>query len=95
MTSRSLSAGVLRWDQVDRGGNCPLYFSNSLGAAVGVLVAGFYLVEHGRLPGTLVAAAMLKPRGLPARPCASWSPRATHQPRPAARQMGSVLQLVR
>jgi spermidine synthase len=36
-----------------------LYFSNSLGASVGVLVAGFYLVELAGLPGTLLTAAML------------------------------------
>jgi spermidine synthase len=36
-----------------------LYFSNSLGAAAGVLIAGFYLVELAGLPGTLLAAAML------------------------------------
>ena len=35
-----------------------LYFSNSLGAAVGVLVAGFVLIAKVGLPGTLVAAAM-------------------------------------
>jgi predicted membrane-bound spermidine synthase len=36
-----------------------LYFSNSLGAAIGVLIAGFYLVELAGLPGTLLVAAML------------------------------------
>lgn len=36
-----------------------LYFSNSLGAAVGVLVAGFVLFSMAGLPGTLAAAAML------------------------------------
>ena len=34
-----------------------LYFANSLGAAGGVLVAGFVLLERVGLPGTLVAAA--------------------------------------
>lgn len=36
-----------------------LYFANSLGAAVGVLIAGFYLVETSGLPGTILAAAIL------------------------------------
>ncbi len=36
-----------------------LYFANSLGAAVGVLIAGFYLVELSGLPGTILAAAIL------------------------------------
>ena len=36
-----------------------LYFSNSLGAAVGVLVAGFYLIGAAGLPGTLLAAAII------------------------------------
>jgi spermidine synthase len=36
-----------------------LYFANSLGAAIGVLVAGFYLVKTVGLPGTLAVAAVL------------------------------------
>jgi predicted membrane-bound spermidine synthase len=36
-----------------------LYFANSLGAAVGVLVAGFYLTRLAGLPGTLLVAALL------------------------------------
>lgn len=36
-----------------------LYFANSLGAAIGVLIAGFYLVELSGLPGTILAAAIL------------------------------------
>ncbi|MGH7528468.1 MAG: hypothetical protein ACREMX_17380, partial [Gemmatimonadales bacterium] len=36
-----------------------LYFANSFGAAVGVLVAGFYLVDIAGLPGTLTTAAIL------------------------------------
>lgn len=53
-----MSAGALR-----RAGGGPgrtlalLYFSNSLGAAAGVLVAGFVLLAAVGLPGTLVAAA--------------------------------------
>jgi len=34
-----------------------LYFANSLGAAVGVLIAGFWLIQAVGLPGTLIVAA--------------------------------------
>ena len=60
MTFPLMSAGVLRLRPGRPGRKLSLlYFSNSLGAAVGVLVAGFYLVELAGLPGTLLAAAML------------------------------------
>ena len=36
-----------------------LYFANSLGAAGGVLLAGFVLIQVAGLPGTLAAAAMI------------------------------------
>lgn len=36
-----------------------LYFANSIGAAVGVLVAGFWLIGRFGLPGTIAAAATL------------------------------------
>jgi len=36
-----------------------LYFANSFGAAIGVLLAGFWLISIAGLPGTLVAAAIL------------------------------------
>ncbi len=36
-----------------------LYFTNSIGAAAGALVAGFYLIGAFGLPGTLLTAAML------------------------------------
>ncbi|MGN6391312.1 MAG: fused MFS/spermidine synthase [Gemmatimonadales bacterium] len=60
MTFPLMSAGVLRL-AADRPGRtlALLYFANSLGAAIGVLVAGFYLVEAAGLPGTLAAAACL------------------------------------
>jgi predicted membrane-bound spermidine synthase len=55
-----MSAGVLRRlpDQPGRTLSI-LYFSNSLGAALGVLFAGFVLYAMAGLPGTLAAAAML------------------------------------
>ena len=60
MTFPLMSAGVLRLVRERPGRTLSLlYFANSLGAAVGVLVAGFYLVEAAGLPGTLAAAAAL------------------------------------
>ena len=55
-----MSAGVLRLlGQVPGRVLSLLYFSNSLGAAIGVLVAGFYLIAVAGLPGTLLAAAII------------------------------------
>lgn len=55
-----MSAGVLRLGRGTPGRSLAmLYFSNSLGAAAGVLIAGFYLVSLAGLPGTLLIAAML------------------------------------
>ncbi|MGH7499575.1 MAG: fused MFS/spermidine synthase, partial [Gemmatimonadales bacterium] len=55
-----MSAGVLRLSRKNPGRSLSmLYFSNSLGAAAGVLIAGFYLVSLAGLPGTLLTAAML------------------------------------
>ena len=59
-----MSAGYLRASSPDgRTGSgrvlANLYFSNSLGAAVGVLVAGFVLIGAFGLPGTLQAAGIL------------------------------------
>lgn len=55
-----MSAGVLRRRPEQPGRTLSiLYFSNSLGAATGVLVAGFVLYAMAGLPGTLAAAAML------------------------------------
>ncbi|MEO7457858.1 MAG: fused MFS/spermidine synthase [Gemmatimonadaceae bacterium] len=55
-----MTAGVLRMKRGAPGRTIALlYFANSLGAAVGVLFAGFVLIEASGLPGTLLAAAML------------------------------------
>ncbi len=60
MTFPLMSAGVLRLVPGRPGRTLALlYFANSLGAAVGVLVAGFYLVDAAGLSGTLAAAASL------------------------------------
>src|SRR4051812_467642 len=60
MTFPLMSAGVTRRER-SRPGHVlsMLYFSNSMGAAIGVLVAGFLLVRWWGLPGTLATAAVL------------------------------------
>jgi len=55
-----ISAALLRRDPGRPGRTLSiLYFSNSLGAAAGVLLAGFWLLARNGLPGTLVGAAAL------------------------------------
>jgi predicted membrane-bound spermidine synthase len=55
-----ISAGILRLWNLRPGAILSwLYASNSFGAAVGVLVAGFYLVSRFDFPGTLTFAAIL------------------------------------
>ena len=60
MTFPLMSAGVVR-RMPERSGRAlsMLYFTNSAGAAVGVLIAGFWLVDRFGLPGTLIVAAMV------------------------------------
>jgi spermidine synthase len=55
-----MSAGALRL-RSDRPGRTLglLYFANSLGAAIGVLLAGFGLIRWFGLPGTLITAAAI------------------------------------
>ncbi|MEP6620802.1 MAG: fused MFS/spermidine synthase [bacterium] len=54
-----MTAGTLRL-MPERAGRtiALLYFANSLGAAIGVLLAGFALMQWVGLPGTLLVAAM-------------------------------------
>ena len=55
-----MSAGALRIRAAQPGQTLGLlYFANSLGAAVGVLLAGFALIRWVGLPGTLITAAAL------------------------------------
>src|SRR5437660_6652300 len=55
-----ISAGILRrWRSRPGSVLSWLYASNSFGAAVGVLLAGFYLVSRFDFPGTLEVAAAL------------------------------------
>ena len=60
MTFPLMTAGAIRLAR-GRSGHMLglLYFANSLGAAIGVLLAGFVLLQRVGLPGTLVAAAIL------------------------------------
>ena len=60
MTFPLMSAGAIRHVRTQPGRVLGLlYFTNSLGAAVGALVAGFVLVEAVGLPGTLLSAGVL------------------------------------
>ena len=55
-----MSAGLIRRFPKEPGESlAALYFVNSLGAAIGVLVAGFVLVERAGLPGTLRLAGLV------------------------------------
>ncbi|MDH4184987.1 MAG: spermidine synthase, partial [Nitrospinota bacterium] len=55
-----MSAGIIRRFSWAPGESIAvLYFSNSLGASVGVLVSGFYLIQAGGLPGTILAAGVI------------------------------------
>src|ERR1700761_6387404 len=60
MTFPLISGGLIRRDP-DRPGEtvASLYFTNSLGAALGVLVSGFVLIRAVGLPGTIMTAAIL------------------------------------
>ena len=54
MTFPLMSGGLVRAHPATSGESVAmLYFTNSLGAAVGVLVSGFVLIEWAGLPGTL------------------------------------------
>jgi predicted membrane-bound spermidine synthase len=60
LTFPLMTAGTLRiYPQQPGKGVALLYFTNSLGAAIGVLVSGFYLVPTAGLPGTLAVAGLL------------------------------------
>ena len=55
-----MSAGIIRLFP-NRSGSilATLYFSNSIGAAIGVLVSGFVLIDLIGLPGTILSAGLL------------------------------------
>ena len=55
-----MSAGVVRlWPRLAGSSISMLYFSNSIGAAAGVLASGFLLVGKLGLPGTIIAASVV------------------------------------
>jgi spermidine synthase len=55
-----MSAGALRRLQRNPGRTLSLlYFANSFGAAIGVLIAGFYLLGLTGLPGTVLTASII------------------------------------
>jgi spermidine synthase len=60
MTFPLISAGLIRrWPQRPGETLATLYFTNSLGAAFGVLIAGFVLIGVFGLPGTILTAGLL------------------------------------
>lgn len=60
MTFPLMTASLIRHAQGNSGSTIAmLYFTNSLGAAIGVLASGFWLVGEVGLPGTILAAALL------------------------------------
>jgi predicted membrane-bound spermidine synthase len=60
MTFPLMSTGVIRRYPDHHGGSLAmLYFTNSIGAAVGVLASGFWLIGLVGLPGTIMTAGLL------------------------------------
>jgi spermidine synthase len=95
MTFPLMSAGILRSDR-ERSGEILsfLYFTNSIGAALGALLSGFVLVGRFGLPGTLACAAALNifiallALTQRKRTCADHAAPARARPTPGARQPG-------
>lgn len=60
MTFPLMSAGIIRRFPDTPGSSIAmLYFTNSIGAAIGVLVSGFWLIRLVGLPGTIFSAGLL------------------------------------
>ena len=60
MTFPLMSSGLIRRYPEQPGGTLAmLYFTNSIGAAVGVLASGFWMIALVGLPGTILAAGLL------------------------------------
>jgi len=60
MTFPLMTGGILRiFPQTPGRSLSTLYFCNSLGAALGVLVSGFYLLKAVGLPGTIMTAGLI------------------------------------
>jgi hypothetical protein len=59
MTFPLMTSGILRYDSRDPGNTLSmLYFTNSLGAAVGVIASGYLLIRLIGLPGTIMIAGL-------------------------------------
>lgn len=60
MTFPLMSAGIIRrFPETPGGSIAMLYFTNSIGAAIGVLVSGFLMIRAFGLPGTIMSAGLL------------------------------------
>jgi spermidine synthase len=60
MTFPLMSAGIIRrYPETPGGSIAMLYFTNSIGAAIGVLASGFWLIKLVGLPGTILSAGLL------------------------------------
>lgn len=60
MTFPLMTTGIIRRYPDQPGGNLSmLYFTNSIGGAVGVLASGFWLINAVGLPGTIMTAGLL------------------------------------
>ena len=60
MTFPLMAGGMIRLHPAGSGATVSmLYFTNSIGAAVGVLAGGFVLIERVGLPGTILTAGLL------------------------------------
>ena len=60
MTFPLMSAGIIRrFPETPGGSIAMLYFANSIGAAIGVLASGFWLISIVGLPGTIGVAGIL------------------------------------
>jgi len=60
MTFPLMSAGIIRRFPANPGSTVSmLYFTNSMGGAIGVLVSGFFLINAVGLPGTILAAGCI------------------------------------
>lgn len=60
MTFPLMSAAILRkYPDTPGSALSMLYFTNSFGAAIGVLASGFFLIERFGMPGTLLTAGIL------------------------------------
>src|SRR3954451_807180 len=60
MTFPLMSGGILRrWPNTPGRSLAMLYFTNSIGGAIGVLVSGFYLITVFGLPGTIMSAGLI------------------------------------